>query len=203
MSPSCPPFYLPSSLNPFIRKFLYFPGAQRVVTGFATGREQRHSPLSHWINTTMICLSPFSLSILSVYFFHPPAWLNWSDMSGRVECQRGDDDEWDSTRCCYLVLFSSLTVFVSAGSGRGHRPYHDGPAKQCTHWRSKSWYALCGTGPCPNSGWLRPLQQPGWLQHQPAKYVILIPTLSPGDILGYLWLSSNTFIIVLCIILWT
>lgn len=160
-------------------------------------------PFSRQINTPATnCLSQFlSFAIVTIFFFHLPVWLDWSAMSGRVE--GGANDEWDSRETCHLVLFSSVTVFVSAGSGWGHCPYHDCPTVQRSHWRSQSWYALCSTGPCPDSGWLRPLQQPSRLQHQPAKYVTPILTSLRRDILRYLWLSSNTSIIVLCISLWT
>lgn len=115
ISHSCPPSYPPSCLNPCIWKFLYFPENHKVVTGHASGREQRHSVyillscpslvrLTHQLQSVSLNFCSF----LSLSFFGLPAWLNWSAMSGRLENQRGDNDEWD----LYFILFSSVIVSV-------------------------------------------------------------------------------------------
>ncbi len=106
ISPSRPPCLL----NPCIRKFLYFPGAKRVVAEFASGREQRQSvyicsvvlSLSRLINTSAtICLSQFrSPTLVSMLLSHACMVRLVSDVR---ECRASEGEWWwmGLYICCY------------------------------------------------------------------------------------------------------
>ena len=135
----------------------------------------RTKALSVYLLCLLSCPSPVRLTrqLRSVYL-HLSFSLTVPHGSIGQPCQGGysigEGMEMNETAQGAAVLVS-LTVFVSTGSGWGHRPYYDCPAEQRAHRRSQGWNALRGAGPCPNSSWLRSLQQPSRLQHQPAKYV--------------------------------
>lgn len=126
--PGCPSSYPSSFLNPWKRKFLYFPGSLEDLTVLPQNKDALCiSPVCCIVLFNLLFFSSCHHAVLFVCLFSirfdlfTVAGRAWKDRNTYVS------ELWDNLLTCYLETFSELTLF--AGPGWGHCPYHDCPKK--------------------------------------------------------------------------